>query len=150
MDADDFFTLAQRLAVRPTEAERRTAVSRAYYAAFHLALQLIDSRFGVVVPINQAHVKLAFCLQSGTTNTTAVDAGQLLATLRDARKIADYQLNSLAPASDEWARLQVEIAHDAISAIKACASEQDLATIMNEVRDYARNRLHWPLREPKL
>jgi uncharacterized protein (UPF0332 family) len=35
MDAADFLTLANQLATQPDEASQRSAVSRAYYAAYH-------------------------------------------------------------------------------------------------------------------
>jgi hypothetical protein len=147
MDANDFFELASRLAIRPSESERRTAVGRAYYAAFHVAHDLVDAQFGVVVPINQAHNKLAFCLQNVTSSEKLSDAGRFLLSLRDARVIADYRLNDLLPSNDDWAKLQVEIAHDVIKAIAACAQEQDVSMVRNEVREYARTTLRCQLRD---
>jgi hypothetical protein len=48
MTGHDFLPLAMRLAVGATEADWRTAIRRAYYAAFHVARQLlIDLRFAV-------------------------------------------------------------------------------------------------------
>jgi len=49
MSGRDFLPLAQRLAAGPTEAEWRTAVSRAYYAAFHVA-RLLMTDLGFAVP----------------------------------------------------------------------------------------------------
>jgi uncharacterized protein (UPF0332 family) len=40
MNWRDFLSLATRLATGATEADWRTAVSRAYYAAFHVARRL--------------------------------------------------------------------------------------------------------------
>ena len=48
MNWRDFLTLATRLAGEATEAEWRTGVSRAYYAAFHVARDLFaDLQFAV-------------------------------------------------------------------------------------------------------
>lgn len=41
MDPADFISLAIRLSNNPREADLRTAVSRAYYGAFHLARRLL-------------------------------------------------------------------------------------------------------------
>jgi uncharacterized protein (UPF0332 family) len=41
MNWRDFLSLAARLGADTTEADWRTAVSRAYYAAFHAARQLL-------------------------------------------------------------------------------------------------------------
>ena len=45
----DFLLLAQKLAREGDEASKRTAVSRAYYAAFNLARKLLEER-GVPIP----------------------------------------------------------------------------------------------------
>jgi uncharacterized protein (UPF0332 family) len=42
MNPDEFLTLAEQLAGQPSEAARRSAVSRAYYGAFHLARGLVE------------------------------------------------------------------------------------------------------------
>ena len=46
MTGDDFINLAGKLATSPDEASLRTAVSRAYYGAFHLALAFFDDILG--------------------------------------------------------------------------------------------------------
>lgn len=48
MNWRDFLLVASRLAAETTEADWRTAVSRAYYAAFHVARRLLaDLKFTV-------------------------------------------------------------------------------------------------------
>jgi hypothetical protein len=48
MTGHDFLPLARQLATGATEADWRTSVGRAYYAAFHVARQLLqDVRFRV-------------------------------------------------------------------------------------------------------
>ncbi len=48
MDFRDFLVLAKAWSKGRTEGERRSAVSRAYYAAFHVAARLLaDSGFRV-------------------------------------------------------------------------------------------------------
>ena len=42
MTGDDFIHLAGKLATSVDEAALRSAVSRAYYGAFHLALQFLE------------------------------------------------------------------------------------------------------------
>ena len=42
MTGDDFIILAGRLATSADEASLRSAVSRAYYGAFHLALRFLE------------------------------------------------------------------------------------------------------------
>ncbi len=48
MNWRDFLLVANRLTAGATEADWRTAVSRAYYAAFHVARRLLaDLKFNV-------------------------------------------------------------------------------------------------------
>jgi uncharacterized protein (UPF0332 family) len=55
MNGRDFLPLATQLAGGTTEAEWRSAVSRAYYAAFHVARRLL-SELGFTVPrADRAH-----------------------------------------------------------------------------------------------
>ncbi len=64
MDGRDFLPLANALAAGPTEAEWRTAISRAYYAAFHVARQLVMD-LGFVVPYaDRAHAYLWYRLSN--------------------------------------------------------------------------------------
>lgn len=49
-DWQDYLALAQRLATEPDDASRRSAVSRAYYAAFHAARLYLATVHGVHTP----------------------------------------------------------------------------------------------------
>ena len=55
MDAHEFLDLATSLATEDSEAAWRTAVSRAYYAAFHLAGQLLTDCGFKVPDADYAH-----------------------------------------------------------------------------------------------
>jgi hypothetical protein len=149
MDPRDFLQVAVALSARPTEAERRTAVSRAYYASFHVALQLVDEKCGVVVPIHQAHVKLCYCLQHVGKNTDAYDAGRILDALREARRIADYELSDNAPKKPSWAAFHVRQTQDIIDALDRCSVEPNLSVVIEAVRGYAHDRLGWLVRDAK-
>src|SRR5947209_2642605 len=73
------------------EVDWRSAVSRAYYAAFHTARDLLR-RCGFVVPrADRAHAYLQMRLfNSGHLDVS--QAGNHLETLRRARNVADYDL----------------------------------------------------------
>lgn len=86
MDPRDFISLALRLSASNNEADLRSAVSRAYYGAFHVARQfLLD--VGLRWPRKEAyaaeiHMKVRYCLiESG--NADAVLASDQLWSLRD-------------------------------------------------------------------
>src|SRR5437879_6346925 len=65
MDPRDFAGLASRLpaAETPTSAELRTAVSRAYYAAFNVAIDLL-AKLGIKAPASwEGHKLVAVALR---------------------------------------------------------------------------------------
>jgi len=62
MNGRDFLPLATRLAEGTTEADWRSAVSRAYYAAFHVARRLFFDLKFTVPRADRAHQYLVFRL----------------------------------------------------------------------------------------
>jgi uncharacterized protein (UPF0332 family) len=87
----DFLAVADRLARGTNDGEWRTAVSRAYHAAYHVAHKLLtDCRF--VVPYGErAHAYLWQRL-SNAGDTSVAKAGRTLDVLRRDRNRADYDL----------------------------------------------------------
>lgn len=93
MNGRDFLPVARSLAAGGGEAERRSAVSRAYYAAFHATRDLFK-RLGFVVPrADRAHEYLYRRLNNCGVGS-AVDAGRTLHALRSLRHKADYDVNT--------------------------------------------------------
>jgi hypothetical protein len=64
MNWRDFVSLAARLAANTTEADWRSAVSRAYYAAFHMARRLLTDLNFAIPRADRAHQYLAFRLSN--------------------------------------------------------------------------------------
>src|SRR6185437_2599670 len=91
MDPRDFLTLAQQLALETTEAAWRSALSRAYYAAFHVARQLLEN-LGFAVPrADRAHGHVWLRL-SNCSDPPIQKVGADLNYLRRDRNWADYDL----------------------------------------------------------
>jgi uncharacterized protein (UPF0332 family) len=59
MTGREFLTLAKQLAGGATEAEWRSAISRASYAAFHVARALLEDLRFAVPHADRAHVYLS-------------------------------------------------------------------------------------------
>src|SRR5262249_47755394 len=92
----DYLALAGRLSSGSGEADWRTAVSRAYYAAFHVARCLFADLHFTVPRADRAHQYLVFRL-SNCGESPVEFAGRDLETLRRLRNRADYdELPSLA------------------------------------------------------
>ncbi len=109
MTGKEFIVLATKLAAEAGPAECRSAVSRAYYGAFHAAVALL-ARAGILLPPGpEAHQKVRFCLlQSGELPGT--EAGEKLESLRRDRNFADYDLRQSRSETSHFARRQVQVA----------------------------------------
>ncbi len=89
---EDFLKFAERSATGPTETDWRTAVSRAYYAAFHEARDFLTA-LGFQTPrADVAHAFLWRRLQNCGHARLAL-AGSRLNQLRGERNQADYDIH---------------------------------------------------------
>ena len=119
MTGDDFIDLAGKLATSADEATLRSAVSRAYYGAFHLALEFLEEIERPVPRNTNAHVLVARKLQNAG-QPDAYRAGSLLGDLHSDRIKADYRLDDKRAGTVAFARTCVETAHEIRSALSAC------------------------------
>jgi uncharacterized protein (UPF0332 family) len=138
MNSRDFLTLANALAVETTEAAWRTAVSRAYYAAFH-ASRLLLRDLGFRVPrADQAHAFLWMRLSNcGDGHLEA--AGQKLQDLRGERNKADYDVD--VPLAQAWSAARVRVAGHVIQILDKGRVEPIRTQITNAMRTYERTVL---------
>ncbi len=140
MTGNEFIGLAERLAVSGGPAECRSAVSRAYYGAFHTALNLLGGAGILLPPGPEAHQKLRFCLlQSGIPAGT--EAGEKIETLRRERNQADYELRQTRSERAALARRQVMVAGEIVACVERCATEPNWSEFRSKVREYASNVL---------
>jgi len=139
MNWRDFLVLAARLAGGAAEADWRTAVSRAYYAAFHVARTLLSDLRFTVPRADRAHQYLVFRL--GNSGEPAVEqAGRDLETLRRVRNRADYDE---APAfTQPQASAAVHVADGIIQALDAARQGPARTRITDAMIVYERDVLH--------
>ncbi|HEY8506037.1 MAG TPA: HEPN domain-containing protein [Gemmataceae bacterium] len=138
MNERDFLALASRLAAGSAEAEWRTAVSRAYYAAFHAARRLL-SELGFRVPrADRAHSYLFLRLQN-CGEPAVQQAGIALTHLRQTRNHADYDLHR--SFTQPSARDQVQISERILLSLDAARMDPVRTRITTAIRDYERNVL---------
>jgi uncharacterized protein (UPF0332 family) len=126
-----FLDVADELAAGPTEGHWRSAVSRAYYAAFHTACVLLRQCGFSVPQEDQAHVYLWMRLSNGG-HPDVSQAGRNLRHLRNRRNQADYDL--ALPLDQRQAVDLVQVAADILDLL-----EQVSATPV--VRDAARDAI---------
>jgi uncharacterized protein (UPF0332 family) len=97
MNGRDFLRVARALAAAGGEAEHRSAVSRAYYAAFHAARDLMSQLRFSVPRADRAHEYLYRRLNNCGVRSV-VAAGRDLHLLRGQRNHADYDVGLVVPA----------------------------------------------------
>ncbi|HKI33165.1 MAG TPA: HEPN domain-containing protein [Gemmataceae bacterium] len=130
--------MAVRLAAGATEAEWRSATSRAYYAAFHAARDLFRG-LGFVVPrADAAHKYLAFRLQN-SGNTQLRDAGRELDDLRQLRNEADYDIGR--SYGQHIAHSQVALSQRITQGLAVAAVEPTRTQVRDAMIAYERNVL---------
>jgi uncharacterized protein (UPF0332 family) len=90
MDPTEFIDAASEFLSSDREAYLRSAVSRAYYGAFHVVRALVVD-LGVQVPRHDVHDKLRWCLKE-SHEPIAQEVARRLNSLRVERNKADYDL----------------------------------------------------------
>lgn len=138
MNSRDFLVVARALAVGNTEAAWRSAVSRAYYAAFHVACELMEALGFRVPQSDRAHAYLSYRLGNcGQAQVQSV--GQDLETLRRNRNWADYDLQR--PLSQAMGQSRVSMAEQVIQFLDTAIVEPTRTQITDAMKTYERDVL---------
>ena len=139
MNSRDFLDLAAELILGEREADWRSAVSRAYYAAFHVARQLLDICGFRVPQADRSHKYLAQRLMN-SGHPEVVDVGLDLDDLRRVRNSADYDLKRML--KQELASAQVQSALDIVQILELARDDQVVRQrITDAMRTYERDVL---------
>ncbi len=139
MNWRDFLPVATRLAAGTTEADWRTAVSRAYYAAFHVARSLLAD-LGFAVPrADRAHQYLVFRL-SNSGESAVEQAGRDVDTLRRLRNRADY--DEAPVLTQPQAAAAVQVAEGVLQVLDAARVQPTHARMRDAMVIYERDVLH--------
>jgi len=132
MEPRQFLYLAQRLTEHGAyPIEFRSAISRAYYAAFHFGLILLREMGFPIVQNASAHEEVYYHLNN-SGDDVLVKAASELHDLRTKRIHADYDLNRPDVEKKENARMFVQQAARLIESIeKRCHSENHSKIIVS-------------------
>jgi uncharacterized protein (UPF0332 family) len=138
MIGSDFLTVAQSLANNKTEAAWRSSVSRAYYAAFHVARDLMRG-VGFGVPQSEkAHTHLEQRL-SNCGDAIVERAGAKLGSLKSKRTQADYELR--LPVARQVALFSCQTAEQIMQILIAADVEPTRSRIRDAMKIYERDVL---------
>jgi uncharacterized protein (UPF0332 family) len=106
--ANDYLLLAQQLVAGTTEAEWRSAISRAYYAAFHAARDLFRE-LGFATPRAESAHQYLWLRLLNCSNLPVQSAGSDLNSLRGERNLADYDLQRTVTQNAAIMRVQIAV-----------------------------------------
>lgn len=136
MTANDFISVATQLLAGDGEGRFRSAVSRGYYGAFHIARQFLFD-CGVLVPIDLAvHRNVRWCL-ANSAEPRIVDASRLLESLRRVRNDADYNLSSTRFNDRAAVKKEVQRAAEISALLSPYQSESEISRVSPKIRAYA-------------
>ena len=122
MNPRDFLRTAQRLAGSTAPADRRTAISRAYYAVYNVAYDLLLSLGFNVGHEHTAHEAVWRRLRESRA-TGVVSAGSRLRRLHQLRVRADYWMRDPHPERPATATLAVTVAESMIRDLDTAAAD---------------------------
>ncbi len=136
MTGHDYLRLASKLASASAddEAALRSAISRAYYGAFHLAIAYLES-LGFQTT---GHGEPRYLL-SASDNSDTIHAGTLLSDLQNARVRADYKFHDRTITQTVTRRL-VESAFEFRDLLNSCSDEATKSAIAARIRVYLEQR----------
>lgn len=103
--------------IPPSAAELRSALSRAYYAAFLVARETLRAACGQHFPTTKDAHELVYIMLRSSDNDSLKKAASALNQLRRARNAADYDL---APNDAERPNYVQDCLHKAASVVERC------------------------------
>lgn len=122
MNPRDFCELACRLADNQNAADSRTAISRAYFAAYNVGASFVES-FALKLPqTKDAHRMLVDCL-SNTADAQITPISQQLSDLAGVRVEADYRMANTRVERSQTAKLWIERAKRIIAILDEALSD---------------------------
>lgn len=138
MDFRDYLPLAENLAQGTTEAEWRSACSRGYYAAFHVARELLLALGFRVPQADRAHGYLWLRLSNAGV-AEVQEAGRRLNDLRRQRNRADYDTHRVITKT---ATIQnVQLAEEILQTLDEAAIDPVRTQITDTMKIYERDVL---------
>lgn len=130
----DFCDLAERLIQNEKNAEGfRSAISRAYYGAFHQAVDFLTRLSIYLVTTNKHEEVYLLLVNSGDASMN--QAASALRALRDERNVTDYDLWDQSVEVEVRAQTALDDARDIIAKLNGCRlSTSRMATVTTQLR----------------
>jgi len=137
MDPREFHQVASRLASGTRPGELRSAISRAYYAAYNVSVQILKE-MGFKIPESSAgHGEVQNRLGNSGDGEIEVVASQLT-DLHSRRIQADYKMARRDVERQGTAQGIVEQAGRMIHLLNGCRSEPKRTQVVNAIKEWER------------
>jgi len=137
MTPADFHAFAANVAARQSgPAGFRSAVSRAYYGAYHSARELVEVAMQISCRFGGNEHKGLQRYFLNCQVAEGIQLGQLLENLHQSRREADYELTNLRYETQVQARLCVERASNIMSRVAQCRDPALSARIKAGIENY--------------
>lgn len=140
MDPKEFNNLASELAAGNTPAKVRTAINRAYYAAFLIGRELLKNKLGIPIQgTGKGHQDVKTYLNN-SGDGEFMKVSSKLSTLQRDRLQADYFPENENVERFTKAKSSVEQAESIIETMKTDINEPRRSQIIRSIQDY-RNKI---------
>lgn len=137
MEGKEFISVAQKLVQMRSEAAIRSAISRAYYAAFITGRELLFE-LGFSLPIDaSAHEQLYFRLHNAGIPAIK-DIADWLKDLRKRRLQADYEMKNRDFHSHTECELHIARAKLVIAQLESCYQQPLRNQLKTGIQEYER------------
>lgn len=140
MTGDDFNTLAVDLLSGTSASHFRSSVSRAYYGALHIGIDLLDAMGITLTRSDNCHAKMPIILEQSKDADLKKTMSKLQELRREGNK-ADYRLDLAKVDTKTNAEIQVRIAAQIIKEIKSHFPGGAYDAKHEACRHYAKNTL---------
>jgi uncharacterized protein (UPF0332 family) len=138
MDPIEFNNLASELAAGNTPAKVRTAISRAYYAAFLIGRELLKNKLGIpITETGKGHQDIKIYLNN-SGDREFEEVSSKLSTLQRDRLQADYFPENGNVERFTKAKSSVEQAESIIKTMRTDINEPRRSKIIRSIQNYRR------------
>lgn len=135
MNPREFYNLAENLAASGSPAEVRTAVSRAYYASFHVGVEIL-SKMGFVIKRSALGHQDVYRRLCNIGNVEVRKLGSKLGDLQTKRNAADYDLDKKWVEGTKTLEGIMKNAREIIDNLERLCSGPNRDSIRNAIRDW--------------
>ena len=137
MDPREFHSLASKLAGNGSPVEVRTAISRAYYAVYHVGAEILREMGFRINRSASGHADVRFRL-SNSGDTEVIKIGAQLGDLQNKRNEADYDLSKPGAENRKTAQAIVAQAGRMIRILDNCCQGSKRAQIVQAIHSWER------------